>query len=255
MDRVLVFDVDGTLAPEGQLVTQEVVIKLVRIAQQYDLKLGICTGRAQPLVQYVIDMFQTEGHPLSFISCEYGVSQTWKGLNPYYHLQLLSKDRQEIVPKLNPDWALGFDTESKIYKVFGTGGIKFTSKKFPSEGQKFELVDSIQFLQALPQMGMVRMHKPRWQKRDLEKLSSFNRKHNLGEIFQTSKKQAIQSLLTKKVKLIYCGNESADEEVYELTSVTSFHIGPSQRLNSTFWVKNAPALPEVLDEFLDQIFS
>lgn len=256
-EQALILDVDGTLSNKGELVSSAKVHQLVNLARKYDLQLGLCTGRARPLVQYVEDLFFQQGFELQFGSYEYGVEQRWNGINPYYTNHLFSNYKfvQQTLQQLSTEWMLGFHYFDTVYKVCGEGGLDFVRQKFPSLTTCFRQVSRNQFISEVPWMGMVRIKKERWTATELKFLDLFNPKHELGEIFQASKAKSISTLLAEGVKVLYCGNELSDETCYNLQEVISFHVGLTGGDSATFKVSSPDALIASLEEYMKWQYS
>ncbi len=248
----MIFDVDGTLAPEGELVSIDTVRRIIRLAKTYDLKVGICTGRAYPLVSYLESTFSRSGFELDFTSYEYGVSQSFIGGNGTYHTNHLFEDYariQEVVQALDPKWMLGFHYGDNVYKISGEGGLDFIRSKFPTQTNLFGFVTKYQFLSDIPWMGMIRMKKDSWDNSELQLLDSFNPKHGLGELYKVSKAQSILALLEQGFhQVLYCGNENSDREVFCIPEIVSWNVGEDGE--AIFQVSSPSGLLDSVEEYL-----
>lgn len=248
----LIFDVDGTLAQEGELVSIDTVRRIIRLAKTYDLRVGICTGRAYPLVSYLESMFARSGFELQFTSYEYGVSQSYLDGDSTYHQIHLFDDYariQKIVQDLDPKWMLGFHYGDNSYKVCGEEGLDFVRSKFPTQTNLFGFVSKYQFLSDISWMGMIRMKKDSWGDSELKFLDSFNPKHGLGELYKVSKAQSILVLLEQGFhQVLYCGNENSDREVFGISEIVSWNVGEDGE--AIFQVSSPSGLLDSVEEYL-----
>jgi hydroxymethylpyrimidine pyrophosphatase-like HAD family hydrolase len=70
--QTLWLDIDGTLTSIGGVVEPETLLILKKLSEKFNFKIGLVTGRAQCLIQYLIDQIQEHQIPVSGYLLEHG---------------------------------------------------------------------------------------------------------------------------------------------------------------------------------------
>ncbi len=251
-DTYLIFDIDGTISGRSQLVYEETVATIVRLCREYKLLLGFCTGRGIALFQYLLDNLYSKGVTPDILICEEG-SQVYSSsitAITYFSQQVKETLIQDFQPQ---GVSLFYVPDKHSYYLYGESQRRVDT--FLTRFQNIYVFKTTIIPQIFKEWMRTKSFGCYRTSNTVRKYGGvrvfFNPKHKLYQMLpnDVSKSLAIHKYM-KNGCVLYCGNEPADEECYEIHNVTSFHVGNFGGQNADYRVSCSAELLDKLEWYL-----
>lgn len=161
--QTLWLDIDGTLTSIGGVVEPETLLMLKKLSEKFNFKIGLVTGRAQCLIQYLIDQIQEHQLPVTGYLLEHGGTCLSPELEVVWQNSFSHQEKVALSQYLG--WEnLTFFHSQGLYHLFSLNQKDFDwfCEKFGTQsvGHTTSMKDS--FLQKLylsPDVGIIRTRK------------------------------------------------------------------------------------------------